>query len=104
MEVPGNDAARVALMKDFAEGWKEPFRGLVMSLAEDTAVKELVVEDYLPEHGIGEKGEGRVALVGDAGHAMTICELASDISLRGRDDSAYTSCGASESTSSYGCA
>lgn len=77
MEVPGNNAARVALMKDFAEGWKEPFRGLVMSLAEDTVVKELVVEDYLPEHGIGEKGEGRVALVGDAGHAMTICELAS---------------------------
>ena len=77
MEVPGSDAERVALMKDFAEGWKEPFRGLVMSLAEDTAVKELVVEDYLPEHGIGEKGEWRVALVGDAGHAMTICELTS---------------------------
>ena len=77
MEVPRSDAERVTLMKDFAEEWKEPFRGLVMSLAEDTAVKELVVEDYLPEHGIGEKGKGKVALVGDAGHAMTICELAS---------------------------
>ncbi|KAL8793224.1 MAG: hypothetical protein Q9195_004160 [Heterodermia aff. obscurata] len=65
MEVP---AERVALMKAFAEGWVEPFRELVMSLAEDSAVKELVVEDFLPEKGIGE----RVALVGDAGHAMTI--------------------------------
>ena len=186
MEVPGSDAERVALMKDFAEGWKEPFRGLVMSLGEDTAVKELVVEDYLPEHGIGKEGDGKVALVGDAGHAMTICELTSlnrirhaafdrlgrqsnrgdpyqvlsemsrdylslswklllthsplrsrrsgqpryrgrvgpsfphpaftrkvfsfhdnerrDISLRRSDDSAYTSCGAGESTSGHGCA
>ena len=77
MEVPGSDAERVALMKNFAEGWKEPFRGLVMSLVDDTAVKELAVEDYLPEYGIGEKSEGKVALVGDAGHAMTICELTS---------------------------
>ena len=77
MEVPGSDTERVALMKNFAGEWKEPFRRLVMSLAEDTAVKELAVEDYLPENGAGEKGEGKVALVGDAGHAMTICELTS---------------------------
>ena len=77
MEVPASDAERVALMKEFAAGWQEPFRGLVMSLAEDTPVKELLVEDYLPEPGIGESGKGKVVLVGDAAHAMTICESAS---------------------------
>lgn len=76
MEVPERDEERVKLLKEFADGWAAPFRGMMMSLAEATPVKTLPVEDYLPkEGGVGAKGEGKVALVGDAGHAMTICEL-----------------------------
>lgn len=76
MEVPEGDEERVNLLKEFADGWAAPFREMVMSLAEDTPVKTLPVEDYLPEEeGTGARGEGKVALVGDAGHAMTICEL-----------------------------
>lgn len=73
MEVPDSDEGRVQLMKAFAEGWAEPFRGMVMGIDDGMGVKSLGVEDWVPRVGMWDNRGGRVTLVGYAGHAMTIC-------------------------------
>lgn len=64
---------RVAWMKEVTKGWVEPFRGIVADIPEGTEVKSLALEDWLPAaEGLESRG-GRVTLIGDAAHAMTMC-------------------------------
>ena len=75
IEVPETNEERVTLMKMFAEDWAEPFRGLVMGIPDGTEVKALPIEDFIPKAGMWDYADGRVTMVGDAAHAMTICEF-----------------------------
>ncbi|PYI09964.1 FAD/NAD(P)-binding domain-containing protein [Aspergillus sclerotiicarbonarius CBS 121057] len=72
MEAPGDNAGRLALMKELANEWAEPMREMVMDLPDDTDVREIVLEDWVP--GVGRWGNqgGRATLVGDAAHGMTM--------------------------------
>lgn len=74
LEVPARGVERVQLMKTIASGWAEPFHSIVQSLPEDTEVKTITLEDWVPpEHHWNETpGSDRVVLVGDAAHAMTM--------------------------------
>ena len=74
MEVPETKEERVMLMKEFAKGWAEPFRSLVMGIPSETEVKDLPIADFLPKVGMWDNADGRVTVVGDAAHAMTICK------------------------------
>ena len=74
MEVPGTNEERVKLMKDFAKGWAEPFRSLIMGIPNETKVKVLPIVDFLPKIGTWTNADGRVTMVGDAAHTMTMCK------------------------------
>ncbi|KAL5350011.1 hypothetical protein ACLOAV_005047 [Pseudogymnoascus australis] len=63
---------RVAWMKRVTEGWVEPFRGIVADIPEGTEVKSLALEDWVPAEGGFDSRGGRVTLIGDAAHAMTM--------------------------------
>ena len=73
LEVPAEGPKRVALMKSLVEGWAEPFRESVMSIPEDTDVKTIRLEDWVPRKGVWDHKQGTVTLAGDAAHAMTMC-------------------------------
>ncbi len=76
LEVPEKNEERVAVMKSLAEGWAEPFRECVLSIpVEGTTVTTIRLEDFVPREGMWDNMGGRVTLVGDAAHAMTMCML-----------------------------
>jgi len=73
IEVPADGPKRVVLMKSLAEGWAEPFKECVMSIPEDSDIKTIKLEDWVPRKGTWNNRGGTVTLVGDAAHAMTMC-------------------------------
>jgi 2-polyprenyl-6-methoxyphenol hydroxylase-like FAD-dependent oxidoreductase len=72
LAMPDTDAARLALMKEVAATWVEPFRSLVLSIPNGTEVKPVDLSDFAPPRSL--KGKGRVVLMGDALHAMAMCK------------------------------
>ncbi|KAL8742486.1 MAG: hypothetical protein Q9190_005034 [Brigantiaea leucoxantha] len=72
LEIPSSNSARVALMKEIADGWAEPFREYVAAIPEDAEVKTIALEDFVPKEGMWSNQEGRMTMVGDAAHAMTM--------------------------------
>ena len=73
LDVPKTGKERVALMKDIAKGWAEPFQELVMNIPEDTDAKAIAPEEFVPEERLWDNMKGRVTLVGDAAHTMPMC-------------------------------
>ncbi|RJE22800.1 FAD binding domain-containing protein [Aspergillus sclerotialis] len=74
LEVPSRRRDRVAFMKRVASGWTNPFHEIVQSIPEDAEPKTITLEDWVPPHDqwTSVPGSGRVVLVGDAAHAMTM--------------------------------
>lgn len=70
--IPPTNSARIRLIKRFAETWAEPFRSMVCDIPETTDVKSLALHDWPPPKN--SRGTGRVALVGDSFHPMTMCK------------------------------
>ena len=75
MEMPATNAERRTLMRQLANELAEPLREMVFDLPEDTELREITLEDWPPEKGAWDNHNGRVTLVGDAAHAMTICKF-----------------------------
>ncbi|ETN44525.1 uncharacterized protein HMPREF1541_10195 [Cyphellophora europaea CBS 101466] len=76
-EVPVGNVERVRLMKRVARGWAQPFAGIVQAIPEEAECKSIALEDWVPplagDRGWeAREGAGRVVLVGDAAHAMTM--------------------------------
>jgi hypothetical protein len=61
-------------MKEIASGWIAPFSGIVQDIPEGTEVKTLGLEDWPPSKGMWDNSGGRITLIGDAAHAMTMCK------------------------------
>ena len=78
-DTPESQEERLALMKEIASGWSEPFKSFVLDVPEETEVKVVRLEDWVPgtEGRVWDNRDGRVTLVGDAAHAMTMCKFAS---------------------------
>lgn len=72
-DVPSTKEGKLAWMRERAAEWVEPMREMVMDLPEDVDVREINLEDWLPEKGGWDNHNGRITIVGDAAHAMTIC-------------------------------
>ncbi|KAL2107457.1 hypothetical protein VUR80DRAFT_5198 [Thermomyces stellatus] len=70
IDFPSTNGGRVELLREFAQTWAEPFRSLVMGLRGGTEVKPLDLYDCVPPQGL--RGNGRVVLMGDALHQMTM--------------------------------
>ncbi|KFY26149.1 hypothetical protein V493_04244 [Pseudogymnoascus sp. VKM F-4281 (FW-2241)] len=71
-EVPETNAERVAWIKNITSSWIEPFRGIVQDIPEDAEPKVINLEDWPPRKGSWDNRGGRVTLIGDAAHAMTM--------------------------------
>ena len=71
LEVPGENSERLALMKKLSATWTEPFRSIVHDIPEDAEVTSVSLQDWVPQRG--GNSAGRVALIGDAAHAMVMC-------------------------------
>jgi 2-polyprenyl-6-methoxyphenol hydroxylase-like FAD-dependent oxidoreductase len=74
VEIPEARTDRVAWMKRMTTGWTEPFRSIVQDMPEDTEPKVISLEDWVPVVGAWDN-HGRVTLIGDAAHAMTMCKF-----------------------------
>ena len=73
LDVPQDGKERLALMKSLAGNWAEPFRECVCGIPEGTVVQAVRLEDFVPKHGMWENMDGRVTMIGDAAHTMTMC-------------------------------
>lgn len=73
-EMPETQAARRERIRQLATNWNETFRDLVYSIPETTELREIVLEDWPPVQGRWDNHNGRVTLVGDAAHCMTMCK------------------------------
>lgn len=73
-DTPESNVERVQFMKQVADGWVEPFRSIVHDIPDLEDVKAIKLEDWVPEIGIWENRTGRITLLGDAAHPMTMCE------------------------------
>ncbi len=58
-------------MKRLAGPWTEPFKSVVQNIPADAEVKVIRLEDWVPEHV--SQGRGRITMIGDAAHPMTMC-------------------------------
>lgn len=72
-EVPVGDVERLRLMKEITKCWASPFRDVVLDIPEGTPIRSIRIEDWPPQEGAWDNLKGRATLVGDAGHAMTMC-------------------------------
>ncbi|KAL1954076.1 hypothetical protein VTO42DRAFT_1764 [Malbranchea cinnamomea] len=70
IDIPASQPEQLALMKRFADDWAEPFRSLVHNLPDDVEIVPLSLEDWHPQQG--SHGTGRIALIGDSAHTMTM--------------------------------
>jgi hypothetical protein len=78
-DIPNGNAERLAWMKKITAGWAEPFREIVQDIPDSAEVKIVNLEDWPPVKGAWDNHGGRVTLIGDAAHAMTMCKSPSSI-------------------------
>jgi 2-polyprenyl-6-methoxyphenol hydroxylase-like FAD-dependent oxidoreductase len=72
-DIPEGNKEKLKLMRSFAENWAEPFKGIVQSIPDEAEAKVISLEDWPPVKGAWNNHDGRVSLIGDAAHAMTMC-------------------------------
>lgn len=70
-EVPATNAERLERMKFLANGFEERLRIAVHNIPEDTEVIEVKLADWPCLEW--PNSDGKVTLIGDAAHAMTMC-------------------------------
>jgi 2-polyprenyl-6-methoxyphenol hydroxylase-like FAD-dependent oxidoreductase len=69
-EVPPTSRERVAKMKEMAHDFEARLRNAIMDIHDDAEVLEIKLQDWTPQKW--DNLEGKVTLVGDAAHAMTM--------------------------------
>jgi hypothetical protein len=74
VEVPVGNKERLQWLKSISNCWVEPFRGVVQDIPEDAEVKVVNLEDWPPVKGAWDNVGGKITLIGDAAHAMTMCK------------------------------
>ncbi|KAH7325565.1 FAD binding domain protein [Stachybotrys elegans] len=74
LEIPAKGIERVKAMKRISHNWADPFRTIVQSIPDDTDVKTITLEDWVPpqDNWNAISGSDCVILVGDSAHAMTM--------------------------------
>ncbi|KAI9681267.1 MAG: hypothetical protein M1817_002549 [Caeruleum heppii] len=70
-EMPSERLDRLRLMRSLAAGWVEPFRSIVLDIPDDADPKPISLDDWPPSQTWDNAG-GRITLMGDAAHAMTM--------------------------------
>lgn len=76
LPIGGNEltnSERMTIVRDIVSGFAEPFRSFLSHMSDDTRVKRLELDDYVPRQRT--VAAGTYTLVGDAAHAMAMCKL-----------------------------
>lgn len=73
IDIPPTNAERLAFLKLLAASWTEPFHSIVQDIPDEAEARAIRVEDWVPKQGV--QGNGRVTMMGDAAHLMTMCML-----------------------------
>lgn len=68
---PSTNELRIDIVDKIAMYWAEPFRSFVRSAIGQAEVKQLDLDDFLPQKK--QHTSPRLLLIGDALHAMTMC-------------------------------
>ncbi|KAI9843366.1 MAG: hypothetical protein M1838_002655 [Thelocarpon superellum] len=71
-DIPTSNAARLALMRALSAGWTEPFRSILTDVPATTEARAITLEDWAPTRDKWDNTDGRITLLGDAAHAMTM--------------------------------
>ncbi|KAL8913331.1 MAG: hypothetical protein Q9171_001808 [Xanthocarpia ochracea] len=72
LDVPATNHERVNLMKEMVDGWTNPFYNCVINIPADAEIKAIALEDFVPRKDLWDNKDGRITLMGDAAHAMTM--------------------------------
>ncbi|KAL8646155.1 MAG: hypothetical protein Q9210_006297 [Variospora velana] len=72
LDIPDANEERVRLMKELVDEWASPFHECVMHIPLDAEVKAIALEDFVPRQAMWDNRDGRMTLLGDAAHAMTM--------------------------------
>lgn len=83
IEVPEENTERLTWMKTITSNWIEPFKEIVHDIPQGTEVKIISLEDWPPRKGAWDNHDGRVTMIGDAAHAMTMCKSNIQLNRRG---------------------
>ncbi|KAL8706572.1 MAG: hypothetical protein Q9201_000385 [Fulgogasparrea decipioides] len=75
LDIPATNEEQIRLMKELVDGWANPFHDCVMNIPADAEIKAIALEDFVPRPGLWDNRSGRVTLMGDAAHAMTMCRF-----------------------------
>lgn len=72
-KTPSEQIAKAKLAASASTGMFRPLREAILDIPEDTAALEIVLEDWPTQEWPSK--DGRVALLGDAAHTMTMCKF-----------------------------
>jgi 2-polyprenyl-6-methoxyphenol hydroxylase-like FAD-dependent oxidoreductase len=71
-EPPAENSARVAMVKQLMDSFASPLKDIIHSIPDDTFAMTTKLGDWTDMRW--DNRSGRVTLVGDAAHAMTMCK------------------------------
>jgi len=71
---PNEYLERVAWLRRLTEYWADPVRDLIHHIPENSIVRPVTIEEWLPSDTTQRRTDGRVTVVGDAAHLMTSCK------------------------------
>ncbi|RFU27369.1 hypothetical protein B7463_g8973, partial [Scytalidium lignicola] len=72
VEVAAEQKDRIKWLKTISKNWVEPFREIAQDIPDDAEAKIVNLEDWPPVKGAWDNAGGKVTLIGDAAHAMTM--------------------------------
>lgn len=75
VEIPETNEERHALIQKIGANWADPFGTFVRNISSDEVLKDLIPQDYPPPLDL--RSRTKAVLMGDAVHAMAMCEFAS---------------------------
>ncbi|KFA76996.1 hypothetical protein S40288_08590, partial [Stachybotrys chartarum IBT 40288] len=70
LDFPATNEERHKFLEELAGTWADPFRSIIRTIPDDTDIKPLDLQDYVPPKDL--RSTDRVALMGDAFHAMAM--------------------------------
>ena len=73
LDPPKEHIDRVAWLRRLTEYWANPVHDLIHHIPDDSIVRAVTVEEWLPNDDKQRRTDGRVTMVGDAAHLMTSC-------------------------------
>lgn len=71
---PAGHLERVAWLRRLAKEWASPVYELIQRMPEDSILREVKIEEWMPDDSNRRPTDGRLTIVGDAAHLMTSCK------------------------------